>query len=81
MAKQWIRLLVVTLVAVLLAGCSEMWSDGVVAYEDMEYERPDMARMEKSLQLAVEAAKDGKLPVIEERIYDFYDEYDWFYTC
>lgn len=81
MKKRWKQLLALVLAAVLLTGCSAVWSDGVVAYADMQYEHPDMAALETCLQDAFRAARGEELSVIEEEIYDFYDAYDWFYTC
>ena len=81
MKKRWQQLLALVLAAVLLTGCSAVWSDGVVSYEDMQYERPDMTALEARLQDAFRAARGEDLSVIEEEIYDFYDAYDWFYTC
>lgn len=81
MKNKWRSLVVLVIAAVMLAGCSAVWSDGVVSYEDMHYERPDMTALEACLQEAFRAARGEDIKVIEEEIYDFYDAYDWFYTC
>lgn len=78
MKKSGICLLV--LVSILLSGCGAVWSDGVVGYKDMNYERPDMASLEQTLEDAFTAAEGENLDKILEEIYDFYDAYDWFYT-
>lgn len=87
MRKIW-KLTALILAAVLLTGCAGLTSalNGVsmVKYEDMEYTRPDMGEMEAALDAAVEIARDegsGENPrAVMDAIYDFYDEYDSFYT-
>ena len=92
--KKW-RVLALILAAVLLfAGCDipnldildnhtgdVLTEDSYVRYEDMEYARPDMEAIEQSLADACDAAEGENVRAIINAIYDFYDAYDWFYTC
>ena len=82
--KKFGKLLALLLAAALLAGCSRQLTGDMTRYEDMTYTRPNMARMEHMLSLAVDAAMaeeyGGKLRDVLSAIYAFYDEYDSFYT-
>ena len=49
-------------------------------YARMEYKRPDMDELENSLAAAIAAAEAGDLDLTMDNIYEFYDDYDWFYT-
>lgn len=77
-------LLILMLVALLLAGCAGLTSalNGVsmVKYSDMEYVRPDMDRLQESLDAACEAAQGERVREIIDAVYAFYEEYDSFYT-
>jgi len=82
--KKCRKLLALLLVAALLAGCGRQLTGDMIRYEDMTYTRPNLARMEHMLSLAVDAAMaeeyGGKLRDVLGAIYAFYDEYDSFYT-
>ena len=93
MKKKCLRLIALALACVMLTGCTELSSfveavDNAVEdqalevprYADMAYSRPDMQALEDILdQACTDAAGDQVLPIIE-RIWEFYDAYDWFYT-
>lgn len=81
-------------VAVLMSGCgmvdlggyfgalrSLAQGDPIVPYESMTYERPDMTRIQQTLDDACEAARGGDAQAILDSVYAFYDAYDWFDTC
>lgn len=72
------------LAAVLLTGCAGLASvpqgAQMVKYEDMEYVRPDMDKLQESLDAACTAARGDDLKTITDAIYAFYEEYDGFYT-
>ncbi len=54
---------------------------GPVAFSDMEYVRPDMDAYQKALDAVLkEAAEQKNLNKLVTAIYDFYAEYDAFYT-
>lgn len=81
-----IRLIALLLAALLLAGCvpmeePEAAEESYIHYRDMEYRHPDMQEMEQLLEDLRTAAEGDNPRVILNRIYAFYDAYDWFYTC
>lgn len=82
--KKTIRMIALVLSVLLLAGCAGQPAGDAVHYRDMEYVRPDLARMEHLLSLAADAAMaeeyGGQLQDVLSAIYAFYDEYDRFYT-
>ena len=86
--KKIIRLLALVLTVTMLCGCAALSSalQGVemVPYSDMEYTRPDMARMQVKLDAACTLAAQEQSPDtlrdLIDAIYAFYDEYDGFYT-
>lgn len=84
--KVLLRILSLVLVCVLLAGCGDAervrnyFIEGFVAYSDMDYKRPDMETIERVLAKAIEASEGKDLDELEERINQFYDVYDDFYT-
>lgn len=85
---------VVCVVAVVLTGCSlpdfssiidtfyrNIYMSEAVAYEDMEYVRPDMDQLKIFLEDCCKCIKDAKsTDEIMEVVYDYYEQYDWFYT-
>ena len=93
MKKKFLRVIALVLVCVMLAGCIDLSSFAeavdsavedqtldVTPYADMEYSRPDMQALEDILERAcADAAGDEVLPIID-RVWEFYDAYDWFYT-
>ncbi|MBQ8833845.1 MAG: hypothetical protein IJ001_02835 [Oscillospiraceae bacterium] len=75
-----IRVLALILAAaVLLSGC--MSYGGIIDYEDMEYTRPDLTQIQDSYDAFCQTAAGDDAEAVIEAIYDFYDDYDWFYTC
>ena len=86
MKHRFLRLTALLLTVLMLAGCStvqqmrEYIGGGYTAYGDMEYRRPDMQQIRASLDAAIEAAQGDDLDEILDRIYDYYDAYDDFYT-
>lgn len=70
--------------ALLLSGCGLLPQPGPesVAFEDMEYTRPDMTRLDQ-VQQAVQEALDTEKPVkkLMDKVYDFYTFYYDFYTA
>ena len=94
--KRLLRILAAVLVlALLLGGCDFGMDDFqvlelrryyqqmcTVDLEDMEYRRPSMSDLQQALDQACATAMDAKnLDEIFDEIYNFYDEFDWFYTC
>ena len=66
----------------VLTGCQIpiSWND-YTAYADMEYSRPDPAALQASLNAACDAAQSAQtVQELENRIWDFYDVFDQFYT-
>lgn len=64
--------------AALLCGCM---ASGAVPYSSMDYQRPDMDAIQQALDDACEAAGSADVDAILEAVFQFYDAYDWFYTC
>ena len=54
--------------------------ESYIAFADMEYTRPDMDVLMQSLDAACEAAEGEDFDEIIDKIYEFYEEYDSFYT-
>ena len=93
MKRKLLRFIALTLLCVMLAGCTGLYqfvgetateaaeqAADVTRYGDMVYSRPDMQELEEILaQARTDAAGDKVLPIID-RIWEFYDAYDWFYT-
>ncbi len=50
------------------------------AFADMEYRRPDLGALQASYDRIFAAANDKDTRKTIRAIYDFYDQYDWFYT-
>lgn len=86
--KKLTKLLALVLSLALLTGCAGLTAAAggvnLVHYRDMEYTRPNMQEMELALDSACELAEQentrGSTQKLIEAIYDFYDEYDGFYT-
>ena len=82
--KKFGRLLALLLVMALLTGCagftSALKGTAMVRYEDMEYVRPDMGRLQQALEAACTAAQSEDVKAVIDAVYAFYDEYDGFYT-
>lgn len=75
----------ITAMALLLSGCGAILNavlgSNAVAFQDMEYARPNMAELEQALLDACETAENGKnLRQVVDGIYAYYDVYDSFYT-
>ncbi len=75
--------------ALLLTGCVHLKSLGgmknplgisAARYEDMAYSRPDLGDLERTLDAVCRAAAGTDTEEIVDRVYDFYDVYDDFYT-
>lgn len=89
MKKKWAWLAWLLALALVLGGCSLERIAGLLnggqaghtAFSEMKYERPDMAKFEDSLRTACENAAGEDLDGLLDAIYDFYDLYDWYYTC
>ena len=94
MKKRMLRLIALVLVCSLLTGCG-MSADlvkgalgkafasldsNMPVYAEMEYSRPDMAKLEQTITQATEAAAGEDFDRIIDMIWEFYDVYDWFYT-
>ena len=87
-------LAVILTAAMLLTGCADVnlgeyydalqaavGSGEYVKFEDMQYERPQLAAVQQALDAAVEASRTEDTDKILEAVYAFYDEYDWYFTC
>ena len=92
MKKVFLKLLALCLTAaLLLSGCDiadrinqlkdRLNLNGVVAYDDMVYTRPDMDALESLLSDACAAAAESKsIDAVLDAIWAYYDAYDSFYT-
>ena len=96
MKKRYLRLIALILgAAILLSGCAMVDFTGYfrgmqailggssfVAYESMEYTRPDMDTIRAALDAAICTAETeaNGVETAMDAVYTFYDEYDWFYT-
>ena len=54
---------------------------GGISFSGMEYRRPELAELQDTLQRTLEAAKARDVRTAMDGVYEFYDGYDWFYTC
>lgn len=50
------------------------------AFKNMKYTRPDMEKLELLQTAACDAANKGDAETALQCVYDFYEEYEWFYT-
>ena len=91
MKKQFLRLVALVLSMVMLTGCSILedyqrlkaayLGRSFTAFSDMEYERPDPEDVLQYQRECIALAEEGKdLDALTENIWDFYTEYDRFYT-
>ena len=90
MKKQVLRLMALVLAAVMLAGCTiledyqrikDAYFGQSTKFSDMEYERPDPDDVMKYQRQCIALAEEGKdLDALTDSIWDFYTEYDRFYT-
>ena len=84
--KLILRMIALVAAMLLLTGCADMERlrnyliEDYIAYSDMEYSRPDMQQLDEALEAAIEASKGTNLDKVVEKIYDYYDLYDSFYT-
>ncbi len=93
--KKIIRIVCLILTLALLTGCTgkqsllggfgeevdRFWREpDYVAFSDMEYTRPDMVQLKQKLEDAILASEKDNLALIMDRVYEFYDVYDGFYT-
>jgi len=51
-----------------------------VHFSQFQYVRPDMDALRGTLDAALAASRDQDAQAIMEKVYAFYDAYDWFYT-
>ena len=56
------------------------YDSDVYAFSRMVYERPDMEALRRSYETVQVAARLADERTIMKAVYDFYDEFDWFYT-
>ena len=85
---RWIAL--VLALAILLTGCSglsfeelmsQLGAQAITPFSEMQYARPDMAKMETALQDCCSAAETEKdKDVLIEKAWAFYNLYNTFYT-
>lgn len=77
MKKRILGLIAAVLVmALLLTGCSQY-----PHFEDIEYERPDVVELQQRQEESCRAAEEETdVKKLMEAVYDYYDEYHWFYT-
>ncbi len=75
---------VILALTILLSGCDMLGAllgSDTVAYEDMEYTRPDPQELESVLEESCRVAREEtELDAVVEAIYAFYDIYDRFAT-
>lgn len=77
---KFLRVLALVLVMGMLCGCAASEEIPLTRYSDMVYERPDIRAVEQALDEACRLGAGEDARKILEAVYDFYDEYDWFYT-
>ena len=66
----------VTLLCLVLCGCG-----GLVSYEQMNYSRPDMTNHQRVLEASCTVALESdNVKKVVDAIWNYYDEYDHFYT-
>ena len=77
MKKTVLRLLAVLMVLMLLLpGCSRY-----PHFDDLEYERPDVVGLEQLMEQTLQAAEtETDVKKLMESVYEYYDQYHWFYT-
>ena len=69
----------ILIAAVLLGGC--VWEPPVVAFEDMEYTRPDMGEFRSLLAECTALAEEGEdFKEFETALWDFFACYNAYYT-
>lgn len=78
------RVVIVLLLAVLVVGCSVLRATrqlpGEVAFEDMEYVRPEVERLEQLAADCLSGAEGGSAEQVAQRFELFYEEFSKFYT-
>lgn len=86
MKKLFAAVALTVAMALLLSGCgllgllaSEILEEEQ-AFDNMEYTRPDALKLEKTAAAACQAAEGDDFGALEDLIYDFFDQYQWFYT-
>lgn len=78
--KMRLLIIILMVVCVLLSGCN-FFLYQLVAYDEMEYTRPDMVRFQEVLEESCAGARDEKnMKSLESEILKFYRVYDDFYT-
>lgn len=65
----------------LLSGIFQLPAPPVIAYEDMEYTRPDMEEMQSLLEEVRRLSQGDDASAILDGVFEFYDAYDWFFTA
>ena len=65
----------------LFSSSSSTSLDSVIAYSEMEYQRPDLQRLQDVLDEVCLRAQGKDVSSILDGVFDFYDEYDWFFTA
>ncbi len=78
-------LALVLTMAMLLSGCGAivqmLMQEEIIAYDTMEYTRPDPQELDRILQESCRLAAEGEsVEEVLEGIYAFYEVYDRFYT-
>lgn len=86
MKKTFSRILSLVLLCLLLAGSfpariSAADSLDVVPFSQMKYVRPDLEEMRTLLDAVCSQAQGRGALSILNAVDEFYDAYDWFYTC
>ena len=90
MKKMWLKITALCLVVgCLLAGCLPVDLDDmlpeeefeIVAFQDMEYTRPDVQALEAKSQAVLDAVEAGEgAEAVMEKVFSFYEDYHTFYT-
>ncbi|MBE6038203.1 MAG: hypothetical protein E7218_03250 [Anaerofustis stercorihominis] len=94
MNRSKIRIIAIfTVIILILSGCTPgnasfkenllkamLGTGEVVSYDDMVYKRPDPDDVMDAYNKACEASEGYDAEYILECVFDYYDEYDWFYT-
>lgn len=71
---------ILSLFAALISGSSQP-DIPVIPYSQMEYTRPDLARLQTLLDEACALAQGKDADAILAKVDEFFEAYDWFYTA
>ncbi len=65
----------------LLSDIFQPLAPPVIAFEEMEYTRPDLEQMQSLLDEVSRLSQGDDASAILDGVFGFYDAYDWFFTA